>query len=59
MRYIWLTIIGLAGCAPQVQIVDTACDWVRPIYINSQDDITESTAASILAHDRKWELNCK
>ena len=48
----------LAGCQAAPQLVDTACDWVRPIYVADQDILTEPTAAAILAHDRKWQTNC-
>ena len=49
----------LGGCTVAPQLVDTACDWVRPIYVSSEDQLTEPTAAAILAHDRKWQENCE
>ena len=52
-------LLALAGCQqPAPVVVDTACDWVRPIYVSSQDQLTRATAAAILAHDEKVAANC-
>jgi hypothetical protein len=41
---------------PLVQVktrfVDTACDWTRPIYVNSTNVLSDETAKAILAHNR-------
>ena len=38
-------------------IIDTACDWVRPI--SKSDTLTIETARSILVHNETWEAQCK
>jgi hypothetical protein len=53
-------LICLTGCArgPETQIVDTSCSWVKPIFINKADKLTNRTAEEILAHDDKWKEFC-
>lgn len=56
-----LCAAGLAGCTPSkpdVQIMDTSCDWVRPIYVSKADTLTDRTAGQILSHDKKWKKFC-
>lgn len=58
----------LAGCqsyptpTPEVvtktRVVDTACNWVKPIYPSKTDVLSDSTAAAILAHDQAGAKNC-
>ena len=40
-------------------IIDTACDWVRPIFISRSDTLTIETARAILGHNETWEAQCK
>ncbi|MEG6453306.1 hypothetical protein [Enterobacter cloacae] len=42
-------------------VVDTACDWVKPIYLTEHDiDVLGSqTKKDILAHNKSWYVNCK
>ncbi len=40
-------------------LIDTACDWVRPIFISKSDTLTIETARSILVHNETWEAQCK
>jgi hypothetical protein len=40
-------------------IIDTACDWVRPIFISRSDALTIETARAILGHNETWEAQCK
>ena len=40
-------------------VIDTACQWVTPIYIRKSDVLTIQTARSILNHNETWEANCK
>ena len=62
MKPLFLTImlVCLTGCArgPETQIVDTSCSWVKPIFINKADKLTDKTAGEILAHDDKWKQFC-
>ena len=57
----------ISGCAtngpktnPEPVIVDTACDWVKPIYVTSHDvDVMDpKTKAAILSHDESWQKIC-
>jgi hypothetical protein len=60
----------LTGCAatcpptaaPEVvtktRIVDTSCDWVKPIYLDKTDVLSDATAAAILAHDEAGAAHC-
>lgn len=62
----------LAGCAtcpavapapqPEViaktRVIDTACDWVKPIYLDKTDVLSDETAKAILAHDQAGAKNC-
>jgi len=47
---------------PEVQvrtrIIDTGCDWTRPIYVSALDVLTEATAQAILAHDEAGAAHC-
>lgn len=40
-------------------IIDTACDWLRPIFISKSDTLTIETARAILGHNESWEAQCK
>lgn len=39
-------------------IVDTACKWVKPIYVSRQDEFSDETARAILAHNKSVVANC-
>lgn len=41
-------------------VVDTACDWVRPLYLTEQDIrvLDRKTKRDIAAHNRVWQRNC-
>jgi len=55
-----------ATCAPaaapevvtKTRIVDTACDWVKPIYLDKTDVLSDATAKAILAHDKAGAKKC-
>ena len=42
-------------------VVDTACDWVMPIYLTGHDiDVLDrQTKKDILAHNKAWQANCQ
>ena len=42
-------------------VVDTACDWVKPIYLTDHDiDVLDrQTKRDILAHNKSWQANCQ
>lgn len=39
-------------------VIDTSCNWVKPILISKADNVTDGTARQILAHNRAVEKNC-
>ncbi|WP_262788467.1 hypothetical protein [Enterobacter cloacae] len=42
-------------------VVDTACDWVKPIYLTDHDIavMDRQTKKDILAHNKAWHANCR
>lgn len=42
----------------QTKLVDTACDWVKPIFVSKGDVLSDETAAAILAHNQTGAKNC-
>lgn len=39
-------------------VIDTACKWVKPVFISKQDVLTDGTARQILAHNETYLINC-
>ncbi|HEE0107964.1 TPA: hypothetical protein R6W23_004075 [Citrobacter gillenii] len=50
---------GNRGSVPVV--VDTACDWVKPIYLTDYDiaAMDKQTKRDVLAHNKAWQVNCQ
>lgn len=42
----------------QTRVVDTACDWTKPIYVDKADELSEQTAKAILANNRAGAKVC-
>ncbi|AQW29138.1 hypothetical protein B0B51_03320 [blood disease bacterium A2-HR MARDI] len=42
----------------QTKLVDTACEWTKPIYVDKADVMSEETARAILAHNRAGAKVC-
>ncbi|MDV5528584.1 hypothetical protein QM137_13535 [Enterobacter hormaechei] len=42
-------------------VVDTACDWVKPLYLTEHDIgvMERQTKKDILAHNKAWQANCQ
>lgn len=61
-----LLALLLASCATnglgpnngQLLVADTACKWVKPIYISKGDALTDGTARQILALNKAWQSAC-
>ena len=51
-----LTACGTIG--HEIKVVDTACEWTKPIYVSKADIITDETAKQILAHNETGRLRC-
>ncbi|WP_333497519.1 hypothetical protein [Kluyvera sp. CHPC 1.2972] len=50
---------GNRGSVPVV--VDTACDWVKPLYLTDHDidAMDKQTKRDVLAHNKAWQTNCQ
>ncbi|MBK5013909.1 hypothetical protein IBT54_000888 [Pantoea sp. S62] len=59
---ICLMLLCLSGCVNDggVRVIDTGCEWVRPIYVSNHDIDVMSvpTQRAILGHNETWEVNC-
>ena len=44
---------GLAG----VPVID-GCSWVRPVYLSTEDVLTDETARQVLVLNETWEMVC-
>ena len=42
----------------QTKIVDTGCDWTKPIFVSKTDVLSDETARAILAHNLAGAKNC-
>ncbi|AUT97511.1 hypothetical protein MC47_020390 [Citrobacter freundii] len=42
-------------------VIDTACDWVKPIYLTDHDInvMSQQTKRELLVHNRSWRANCQ
>ncbi|SAG00009.1 Uncharacterised protein [Enterobacter hormaechei] len=61
---ICLMTMLIASCVTRgsvAVVVDTACDWVKPIYLTDHDiDVMDrQTKKDILAHNKAWQANCQ
>nr|WP_262368976.1 hypothetical protein [Enterobacter hormaechei] len=60
-----LATMLIASCGTtgpvRVEVVDTACDWVKPIYGTAHDwDVLDrQTKKDILAHNKAWQASCQ
>lgn len=63
------TAIVLAACSlvpsptatqpqPRARIVDTACDWAKPIYPSCSDVVSDATARQIINHNEAGAAHC-
>lgn len=60
---VWVMTMLIASCAstsPAPVVVDTACSWVRVIYLTDHDiDVLDKqTKRDILAHNKAVQANC-
>ncbi|QDX31936.1 hypothetical protein [Dickeya poaceiphila] len=56
-----ITSCSTTGHAPAPVVVDTSCNWVKPIYLTVNDVkvLDTQTKKDILAHNRSWQANCE
>ncbi|MBU9378693.1 hypothetical protein KTE93_01060 [Burkholderia gladioli] len=47
---------------PQVEtrtkVIDTACSWTKPIYLDKSDVLSDATARAVLAHNQAGAKEC-
>ncbi|SAF23128.1 Uncharacterised protein [Enterobacter hormaechei] len=60
---ICLATMLIASCVTRGSVpvvVDTTCDWVKPIYLtdNDIDVLDPQTKKDILTHNKAWERQC-
>ncbi|HHL3463929.1 TPA: hypothetical protein ACQ51Y_000038 [Klebsiella pneumoniae] len=55
-----MLIASCVGTSPAPVVVDTACNWVRVIYLTDHDiDVLDKqTKRDILAHNKSARTNC-
>ena len=55
-------LLYLSGCGNGggVRMIDTGCEWMRPIYVSDHNIAVMSvpTQGTILARNETWEWNC-
>ncbi len=61
---VWIMTMLFGSCAsrsPAQVVVDTACSWVRIIYLTDHDiDVLDmQTKRDILAHNKAVQANCR
>lgn len=46
---------------PGPVVVDTGCDWVKPIYLTDHDiaALDKQTKRDVLTHNKAWKANCQ
>lgn len=53
-----LLLTACTTTGPEIKIVDTSCDWTRPIYVSRSDILTDGTARQLLAHNETGAARC-
>jgi hypothetical protein len=59
-----MMVLLLTGCGTlglgvtEPVVVDTSCNWAKPILISKRDVLTDGTARQILAHNELTAKNC-
>ena len=56
---ICMVALGLSACSPVSQTNDDGCAWIKPIFIDDKDALTDPTARAILAHNEMWAMRCR
>ncbi|RNU97294.1 hypothetical protein B9467_005245 [Klebsiella pneumoniae] len=54
----------IGSCAKSLpakpEVIDTACGWVKPLYLTERDIIVmdSQTKRDVLAYNLAWKFNC-
>lgn len=46
------------GPENKIEVIDTSCRWVNPIYISEDDSLSYNTAIQILKYNESWKELC-
>lgn len=71
-QLLWIAALLMSACAagpktepdaePEIvtrtRVVDTSCQWVKPIYPNKADVLTDKTTKQIVDHNETGEKRC-
>ena len=49
---------GLSNYQEQQSGVVDGCSWVRPVYLSTEDVLTDETARQVLVLNETWEMVC-
>ncbi|SPX64185.1 Uncharacterised protein [Leclercia adecarboxylata] len=55
-----MTSCAETGSTNNMVVVDTACNWVKPILVTEADILSmdDRTKRAILTHNKTWKANC-
>ena len=59
-----LIALCVSGCSaglsnlPSAEGVVDGCSWVRPVYLSTEDVLTDETARQVLVLNETWERVC-
>ncbi|WP_244120846.1 hypothetical protein [Burkholderia gladioli] len=42
----------------RTKVIDTACNWTKPIYLDKSDVLSDATARAVLAHNQAGAKEC-
>ncbi|WP_186155107.1 hypothetical protein [Burkholderia gladioli] len=42
----------------RTKVIDTACSWTKPIYLDKADVLSDATARAVLEHNRAGAKEC-
>ena len=49
---------GLSNLPSAQEVVLDGCSWVRPVYLSTEDVLTDETARQVLVLNETWERVC-
>ena len=49
-------MMSLQSCVKNIHVSD--CNWVDPIYLVKEDELTDYTERAILLHNKNWNDIC-
>ena len=49
---------GLSNLPSAQDVVVDGCSWVRPVYLSTEDVLTDETARQVLVLNETWERVC-